>query len=244
VVDIGGEDGAAIFDLRNKGFSAGFRNAFWLRSSVSLAMQNKPLTLVFDNLSWRERFISAGTHAVAIPSNQSNIYLAYEFFLKSLFPILPASSLGPVTGKLVGIFPITSLNKKNLTTTVINQITSICRSRGFNPAVFLLDGERLEGAVSAPIVKIDKNFTTLLNVIDSLAGSICADSLSAHLSAYLNKRVFVVTPAPNTYWLPESVYVNDFWGVFKEVDALDRSLERFLSSLGNDFRLSEKLNIN
>jgi hypothetical protein len=242
LVDVGSEGGAAIFALRTRGILAGLRNAIWLRSSVGAAIQNKPLTLVFDKLSWRERFMSAGARAVAIPPHQNNVYIAYEFFLKSLFPILPAPQQGVVTGKLVGIFPITSLNKKNLTATVINQITSICRSKGFDPVVFLLDGERLDGPVSAPIINIDRNFTALMGVIDSLAGAICADSLPAHLSAYLHKHVFVVSPTPNTYWFPQSVYVNDYWGLFKDVDALNRSLDKFFSSLSLDSTLSEKLN--
>jgi hypothetical protein len=190
-----------------------------------------PLTLIFQQLSWRERFISGEVPAVSLPLDQGNVYHAHEIFLNSLFPILPEPPLQVVTSKLIGIFPITSLYKKNLTATVIDRITCLCRSNGFEPVVFLLGGEKLDGPVRAPIINIDRNFAALMGVIDPLAGAVCADSLPAHLSAYLHKHVFVVSPTPNTYWFPHSVYADDYWGLFDDNDKLDQSLDRFFSSL-------------
>lgn len=231
LIDTGDRSGPAIFALRTRGIQAGLRNAFLLQSSIGEAIRNKPLTLVFDKLSWRERFISAGGHPVAIAPNQKNIYIAYEIFLKSLFPILPEESIRRVTNKKFGIFPKTSLKAKNLSAKLIDQVTYLCRLNGFEPLVFLLDGERLDGPIMAPIINIDRNFPALVRAIDSLAGAICADSLPAHLSAYLHKHVFVVSPTANTYWFPRSVYANGYWALFNDVDKLDQSLNRFFASL-------------
>jgi hypothetical protein len=241
LLDVGSKSGAAIFALRTRGIPAGLRNAFSLRLSVAAAFQIMPPTLVFDRLSWREQFISAGEDAVAIPPNQKNIYTAYEVFLKSLFPISAEKSLQVVVGNLIGIFPITSLHRKNLTSTVIDRITSLCLSYGFDPVVFLLDGESLDGPIRAPTINIDRNFPALVKAIDSLAGTICADSLPAHLSAYLYKHVFVVSPAPNKYWYPQSVYANDYWGVFNDVEKLDQSLDKFFTLLRMESCFDQKV---
>ena len=230
-VDTGDKSGAAIFALRTRGILAGLKNAASLRSSMGAALQHMSPTLVFDRLSWRERFISADLHAVAIAPNQNNVYIAYEIFLKSIFPILPEPPLQIVTSKLIGIFPITSLYKKNLTASVIDRIACFCLSNGFEPVVFLLEGERLDGPVRAPVINIERNFLALVEAIDSIAGAICADSLPAHLSAYLRKHVFVMSPTPNTYWFPRSVYANGYWALFNGIDKLDQSLDRFFSTL-------------
>jgi hypothetical protein len=229
LLDIGSKGGAPIFALRTKGALAGMRSAIYLRASLSSTVQNVPLTLIFQKLSWRERFISGEVPAVSLPLGQDNVYSAYEIFLKTMISLLPEEPPRMGAGNVIGIFPTTSSMRKNMTSAVINQIATQCKSNGFDPVVFLLGSESIDGSISIPIRRIDRNFPALIGAIKSTSMTICADSLPAHLSFYFKKYVYVVAPRANPYWLPISSYANGYCSTFDDFDGLNKSLERFFS---------------
>jgi hypothetical protein len=96
--------------------------------------------------------------------------------------------------------------------------------------VFVLDGEAVAENLKAPIERIPRNFRALTEAILSVCASICADSLPAHLTCYQRRPVFVASPITNTYWLPYTAFQEQYWELFNNLDATQRSLDRFLSS--------------
>lgn len=232
-----GESGVpAFFDLKRCGLRAGFISARKLRRAV-LGASAKP-TLVFDRISWRERYLIGKHEAVELPA-ANNIYAAYESFMAHTFPsasFSPASvtmnskSLALPTS-YVGIFPCSRVSAKTIPAEVVAKIVRICNNNGIDPVIVLLNGEVFPILQGVRCERILRRFDAINSKIGELHAVITADSLPAHLAEYSNRPVYVVSPKPNEYWLPASAFRGDHWGLFADADAMTESLGRFLRAI-------------
>jgi hypothetical protein len=206
----------AVFDLKRRGVLKGLKSALRLRDELGRLELEEHAVFVFDRLGARERFIAAGRTSLGLPA-QSNIYQAYA----KLLDLPPGAGIEECKPPLnpsattVGIFPVSRIARKNIPTSLVGEVARRCLDAGLSPVVVLLEGEHLhfEGQGLRCEV-IPRTFRSLLDAVRSFPRLVCADSLPAHLGELKGRQVFVLTPVPNTYWLPLSCYLRDRWSTF------------------------------
>ncbi|HEX4508934.1 MAG TPA: hypothetical protein VH328_02600 [Burkholderiaceae bacterium] len=234
LVETGGRDVPALFDVKKHGLRAGAIAGWRLRRAVARSAAG--CRLVFEKLTRRERFVAGRRAAVCVPKS-ANVYQAYETFLEEAYPgvqlapITDADADAPPTGRRIGLFPLTRVAAKNLAPAFVATLARQCMARGFEPVVVLLEGESFAAPTDLACHVIPRRFDALAAEIRSLAAAVCADSLPAHLVAYAGRPVFVASPVPNEYWFPLSSFTGHHWGLIDEPQALAAALERFLQTL-------------
>lgn len=218
----------AVFDVKKAGLAAALCSSMRMRRGLRHLTRQAGLTLVFDRLGPRERFLGAGGRACALPA-ADNIYRAYASFLgaEQVLPERPAVS-GAATK--VGIFPGSRITSKQLPQTLIDRIASASRASGLDVTVFCLDGEPVATAGDGTAVKVvPRSFDAMRDAVDHCDFVISADSMPAHLAEFLGRPVFVVSPVPNAYWLPLSSFVSGDWVLFGDVAHIDDRLATFFT---------------
>ena len=75
-----------------------------------------------------------------------------------------------------------------------------------------------------PHVIVPRQFSALRDAIASTSLVFSADSLPAHMAESLGKNVFVLTPRPNDFWMPHSVFVHRRLALFNESDRLEKAV--------------------
>lgn len=222
----------SIFDLKKKGLFAGLRSALSLRKALLTAAPNA--MLIMQRSALRERFIAGPRHFAVLPKTD-NIYLAYKHFLDNQFhcnlePII--LSAVHCSNLRVAICPFSRVKSKNLPVKLIEEVATNCRLAGFKPELLLLEGEdTLELASNVEVRILPRRFDILADALAEYSGVISADSLPAHLAEYRGTSAFVVTPEPNTYWLPLHSFQGRYWGVIGQPHELIAQLRRFLVSI-------------
>ena len=234
VIETGCTGVPALFDLKKSGLRRAAVSAFHLRRAVSGSAPGR--RLVFECLRRRERFVAGRRDAIAVPG-AANIYQAYQSFLESAFcdvslaPIEGTSRVQAELPRRVGLFPLSRVATKNCPPPLVAEIARHCLQRGFEPVIVLLEGEDFEAPSGIELVRIPRRFDALATEIARLGAVISTDSLPAHLAGYAGRPVFVVSPVPNEYWFPASVFAHRNWALFSAPDALDERLDSFLSDL-------------
>ncbi len=224
-----------LFDLKLHGWPAIVASARQLRRALARAAPGT--TLVFDRLSYRERFIAGRRRALPLGESLSaNVYAAHEGFLERTlagFSIAPHPE--PVGRMLregrVGMFPFSRVAAKNVPADLIARMAIQCRQHGLEPVVLLLEGEDFPALPDIACERIPRQFAALAAAIESVDAVICADSLPAHLSEYGGRPVYVAAPVANAYYMPPRVFAGKDWGLFSKPEELADRLNRFLRKL-------------
>lgn len=208
----GSIDVPSAFDIRKRGLLPGLVSLIKLRNSLRVLPNTE---LFFDSLGWRELFLGCGRSLNTLPSDCSNIYLAYDDFFKSLgYSTLNKASNIKRTFKKAVIIPGSRLASKIIPPSVISSYVAELGCNNIQVIIGALDGELIDIPGGTDVLKIPRNFDSLLAVIKMADLVISADSLSSHVSEFYNIPVFVSTPTPNPYWLPRSAYLTRGWAEF------------------------------
>lgn len=224
------KDVPAAFDAHRRGLWAACRSMAELRRAVHEA-QPAHCHLLFDRLGPRELFISAGRPRLALPREAPNIYLAYDAHFLPGVP--PASHLEVTWGtRRALIVPASRVPRKVLPREVIAQVHQQLANRGLAAQVLLLEGEQVEVPKSVGLVRVPRQFSALMASLRETDIVVSADSLPAHIGEHLGKPTFVISPAPNPYWLPRGAFLQGGHGVFGNLGNLDI----WLKQLRPDFR--------
>lgn len=224
-----------LFDLKRNRPGIIVNNALALRRTLAMAAPST--TLVFDRLSWRERFIVGRRRALPIGGNLApNVYIAHEMFLRreglgAALSSIPDVLALSVTNRRVGIFPFSRVMAKNVPSVLVELMAQQCKAHGFEPVIFLLDGEEFPNLPGVPMERLARRFDALSQGISSVAAVVAADSLPAHLAEYNDRAAFVVSPVENAYYLPPTTFSGHHWGLFTQPDELGKRLTRFLQCL-------------
>jgi hypothetical protein len=230
-LNVGNKHVPALFDLREQGVLASLKSAALLSNQLLKIFPRYDARLVYDRITWRERLISNRFNIVSLPVESSNIYNAYNKFFENFYGFVPKLYPYIRQGVGIGIFPGSRVLAKNIPTAVINDIYYRYKHLGFDIRIYIFEGEEFDSSIKFPIVKIPKNFSSLISTLSSLAAVISADSLPAHLTYYLRKPIFVIMPIENLYWLPLSSFVHGYWALFDSLKFSNRSFENFLLSI-------------
>ena len=211
VVIAHGEAGVpAIYDVRRCGARAALRSAWHLRWLFRAA---RPEALLFDRVGMRERWLSGGARAHALPAAE-NIYLAYAEAFGGVTASPPA--FNPIND-VVGIFPGSRLASKNLPEMVVRSAIDTVAGAGLSPHLLLLEGERpdLERS-SMPHEIVPRSFAAMKAAVAACGLVVSADSMPAHIAENQNIPVFVLSPVDNRYWLPFSAFAANHWALFAD----------------------------
>lgn len=221
----------ALYDVRKRGTLAATRSALSLRREFRSIERGRDETLAFDVVGVRERFIS-GNWPLAGPRRvASNIYDTYRQFLgerRITIVSAPAPACNGVA-RTVGIFPESRHVAKRLTDQALSVIFDRVARTGMEARLFILDGDVRPKPGYPGVQDIPRNFASLASALTSVDCVITADSLPGHLAEYLGRPVFVASPAPNEYWLPQKCFASRHWGVFADPAGLASSLDRFFA---------------
>jgi ADP-heptose:LPS heptosyltransferase len=113
-------------------------------------------------------------------------------------------------------------------------ISKFCESYGFEPIIYELDNERSIEIKNINKIRMQPSFENSIKIIKNSCAVISCDSLPVHLSAYIGRPVFVMSPyAKTNYWLPENSFQNQYWNLFENIDELFNSLINFLLGIKN-----------
>lgn len=221
----------SIFDIRKDGLSAAFRSAWQVRGAIAGAPLSRNAVVLLDRLGARERFLLGGRPTAAMPIDTANIYQGYEALLADAgFALIPNSADRAPERHRAGIFPGSRIAAKNLPVSLVVALLDEAKRRGVAMELFLLDGERPDLEASGlPHLVVPRQFTALRDAIASVDVAISADSLPAHLAEMLRIDTFVLTPRPNEFWMPLSVFRLRRWCLFNDPDLPDR-VGAFLAS--------------
>jgi len=220
-----GEAGVpSIFDIRKNGVPAALRSLWRVRRAVVEAALDPSTQLLFDHVGWRERLLAAGRPVASMTPGTPNIYGGYARLLTDAgFRLLAPGSAGAERRDRLGIFPGSRIAAKNLPVTLVAAVMGEAARRGIAVTLFLLDGERPDLEKSGlPHAVVPRRFTALRNAIASSDCVISADSLPAHLAESLAVPVFVLTPRPNEFWMPATVFKARHWCLFDDPARLER----------------------
>jgi len=210
--DNGSADVPSAFDIRKRGLLPGLRSLGKLRRSLNAIPNIEPF---FDSLGWRELFLGGGRLLYTLPTACPNIYLAYDQFFKSLgYSTLNSKTQIRQKFKRAIIIPGSRVPSKIIPASVISSYIAELRYHGIEVAIGVLDDELIDLPKGVEILKIPRNFDSLLSVIGMADLVISADSLSSHVSEFYNIPVFVSTPKSNPFWLPRSAYLSKGWAIF------------------------------
>jgi hypothetical protein len=221
----------ALYDVRKRGTWAATRSALSLRREFRSIGRAADEALAFDVIGVRERFIAADWPLLGPPKVSANIYETYVQFLGER-QIATVAAPPPARGGIarsVGIFPESRHIAKRLTDQVLSVIYERVARTGMDARLFILDGDLAPGRGYPGVQNIPRDFQSLASAISSVDCVISADSLPGHLAEYLGRRVFIVSPLPNEYWLPQGCFASRHWGVFADPTGLASSLDTFLA---------------
>lgn len=230
-----GETGVpAIFDVRKAGVPRALASAVTLRRAIDAARLPAEMPLLFDQAAARERWVSGRHRAVAAARGADNIYSGWRTGLAAQ-GITLASLAKPARRavRTVVICPGSRIAAKNLEAAFVAECVRLLADRGFHPKLILLQGERPDLEASGlPHTIVPRSFQAMIDAVRSADAVIGADSMPAHIAEWAGRPVHVVSPVPNTYWLPGSAFQQGFWSLMQEGTAAP-ALTRFLDHLGS-----------
>jgi hypothetical protein len=232
LVDSGEDRVPAIFDVKKHGAWAAVQSAWSLRRRFENVERHDDEVLAFDSLGVRERFIAGRWPVISPRTRGANIYGTYSQFLAE--QDIQTAAAAPVhtrSVRSVGIFPESRLVEKRLKAATVSVILSRIACAGLEAKLFILDGDLPPQGQYPGAVHISRNFESLANAIRSVDSVISADSLPAHLAEYFGRPVFVASPSPNEYWLPDGCFSEKRWGIFRDEAQFSVSVDRFLTEL-------------
>lgn len=221
--DASWKDTPPIFDVRKRGVLEALQSFFEI--SHHLKTINFESNFVFDSLGWRERLISLGSRRCSLPEGCGNIYIAYDNFFRQHGFEVEDIRINKRNIRRAVIVPGARHSHKIIPRDVISYFVTELGKRNIDVDVLDLTGETLEIPLGVNKVTIPRRFGDLVSEIKKNDLVISSDSLSGHLSEYLQIPVFVSTSSPNQYWLPKSAYFSNGCATFSRPQAFQGWLE-------------------
>jgi hypothetical protein len=221
----------AFYDIKHMGVgkaTLSFVNAF---QAIQSHKSNVDV-LIFDVLSWREKILAGSFQSIALDNREQNIYKNYRETFLQMFGRIRDEVVQPGVGKTILILPHGRNSFRNIPSDLIDQMAKVCILHGFEPTLYMLEGETPIPCKIPIIMHSKRSFSDLRKAIEQSCAVISADSLTTHFATYMEMPVFVASPYNKTlYWLPPYSDEHQFWGLFTEPLKMMDSLERFLLSL-------------
>jgi hypothetical protein len=220
-------DVPAAFDVRKHGAWAALRSLLALRSEISAL--GSDCTLVFDRIGWRESFISMGQYHLTLPVGSRNIYAAYTELFTSLGykpdPIPKHSTRARLREAV--LVPGSRIRRKQIPLQVSSAIHRVLEASGIRLTAIRLENEDVDLPVNLETQIIPRDFSALCASLREADLVISADSLSAHLGEHYGIPTFVLTPFPNTYWLPFTSFRDSAWANFDMLSPFNVWLDKY-----------------
>jgi hypothetical protein len=221
----------AIFDIRRAGFFSALRSLSNIRGQFKFLHPDDKL--VFDRLGWRERLLGFEREIFGLPNVARNIYVAYDLFFESIgcAPVVEEFP-STITVNRAVIIPGARMGFRIIPPSLILKIYKELEFRGIQVKVIFLEGEKIEVPRGLAFEVLPRSFSNLVSSIRDANFVVSADSLPAHLSAFLGIPIFVFTPIPEwtLYWLPKSAFTTEGMATFADIESFRFWLNKNLRS--------------
>lgn len=219
---------AALFQVKARSLADVARSACGLRRSIARAHAGG--TLLFDEWDVRHRFLSLGIgYARALP-RENNLYRSWNRFLAEQGWAIAEPQVTPVNGRLLHIFPGAREPERRFAPTLLHDLVARANRAGLEPHIFTVADEMPHlAAQGLPLTQMPRDFAATVEAVSMADRIISADSMTAHLSEYQQKPVFVLAPVAKYYWLPLSAALAGRHALFagqSDDTALSAFLER------------------
>jgi len=224
-------DVPAVFDIRKQGIFSALRSLRGIIHQINLLHYD--MELVFDSLGWRQRLIGLGRKIHGLPRKAKNIYLDYDCFFESTGVLVRSEKLPSVVGiNRAIIIPGARMSFRVIPGSTISKIYRELETRGIQVKVILLEGDKIDLPLDMAVEVVPRNFSSLVSSLRDSNFIISADSLPAHLGAFINIPVFVFTPVPDwtSYWLPKPTFLTNGMANFVDLRPFRNWLDKYSSS--------------
>lgn len=229
-VDLKNKEVPAFYNLKKKGVMLAVLSMIEVYRALNTYRQGKE-RLIFDSLKIRERILAFGGDKIGLVDGP-NIYANYRRTFLEIFGRTKDDYVVAGRGENILICPHASQSFRTLPADLIDQLSIKCVNNGFNPVIYMINGEEPISCRVPQVIFARRSFSDLRYNIEKVCAVISADSLGAHMSAYVSRPVFVATPCEKTnFWLPPNTYENQYWGLFSDSKKMIFNLEKFLISL-------------
>lgn len=231
ISDTVSSDVPAIFDVRKQGAFSALKSLVDIRRQINFL--HPDVELVFDCLGWRQRLIGLGREIHGLPKSAKNIYIDYDLFFESIGCALKSEEFPSVINiSRAIIIPGARMGLRIIPASTILNIYRELEGRGIDVKVILLEGEEIDVPLELTIEVVPRSFSSLVSSIQDSSFVVSADSLPAHLSAFLGVPAFVFTPIPDwtIYWLPKSAFLTKGMATFVDLEQFRDWLNKHSSS--------------
>jgi ADP-heptose:LPS heptosyltransferase len=230
ILDLPGMDAPALFEVRRKGLFQAMKSGIEIKKAIGNLNTQNPISgkLIFDKVSFREKYISTGHKIIGLPKNNDNIYQAYnklmnQLHLKTRMRNDRPSILNETNSEFIGIFPTSRAEEKDIPPSVLHKLNQLFQREGNRLKIYLFPDQLERYKEVKNITAIPKDFSSLIEHIRAHQVIISADSLPAHLAQYFSIPVFVLTPKNNHYWLPIESFNKASYCNFDDILTLTQS---------------------
>ena len=231
IVNLGSNGVPAYYDIRDSNLIDIIKSLLFSFNSCNKFRRVTNNYYLFDRLGIREYLVFFGMNLKAIDNKYGNIYLNYRECLKFYFPTINKWEIEKGNNRIISIFPGSRKSFRNIPFIIIRSIVNICLDHGFEPYLYEDNHEKRYNINNIKIIYYN-SFAESIENINNSCGVISADSFPSHLSSYLKKSVFVLTPYLKTkYWLPVDSFENTYWSLFQDENNIKINLKRFLINL-------------
>ncbi len=222
----------AFYDVRERGlFSAAtsFIDAFAKVRKLDFSSD----LLLFDKMGLREKLFGLLSNSCSLDhTSNNNIYTQYRATLTRMFDSVSEWPCKQGPGNRILIFPNARKTFRNLNVDIIKAVAESCLLAGFEPVVYVLNNERNINLKGILTIRAPVSFANTIDAISNSRAVISCDSLPMHLSAYIGRPVFVITPYSITKnWLPQFTLENNYWTFFDDLSFKREVLDSFLNRL-------------
>lgn len=210
---------AALFQVHSRRFSDVARSAVGLRRAIRDA-HDPAATLLFDEFDIRHRFLSFGMAARGL-APRDNLYRAWsDFLIDEGLTGTEAPAVPVAQGKRLHIFPGARETDRRFPPALLHDLVGLAVKAGLSPRIFTVAGEMPHLAGSdLPVEEMPREFAATITAVSSADRVISADSMTAHLSEYRSRPVYVLAPVEKYFWLPLSSALSGQHALF--TDRLD-----------------------
>lgn len=195
---------AALFQVHSRPLGDVARSALSVRRAIRRAHDPASL-LLFDEYDVRHRFLAFGSRARGLPQ-RDNLYRAWNGFLAKQGVADAGEGAVPMAaGRRLHIFPGARETERRFPLAVLHQLVDRATAVGLEPRIFTVAGEMPHLAdADLPLEEMPRDFAATIAAVMSADRVVSADSMTAHLSEYCARPVYVLAPVEKFFWLPLS----------------------------------------
>jgi ADP-heptose:LPS heptosyltransferase len=211
----------ALYNIKRSNLKEIIKSAWMLNREIKYNCNAIDSSFIFDSFGIREFLIKPFNtiHHSLLPTKSVNIYQNYLDSISEFTNVQNnnqdrINNFSSKDKNIVAIFFSSRVNNKQICIDDLEKIKYCCISNGLTPMFIMHYNDTLLIDIYSKFeVKTYINYVDLDIILQKATCVISSDSFPAHYAEYHGYRVFVINNLINTYYLPYSAYINDYYSV-------------------------------